>query len=234
MPNVVDTIHRLIDEPVWRLGRHIEHDPRSRHFLAPQAVAPKTTMHTRHAPAWDQGNVGACTGFAEAGCLMTEPVWNPSWAFTARDALRLYSRATRLDAYPGSYPPLDTGSSGLAVMKAATREKLIAGYTHTFSFDGFLGALTLQPGIVGISWYASFDTPLPSGECPLLPNAGVRGGHEVEVWGLDVEQERIWCYQSWGATWGALKNGSFWFSWATMRRLLSEQGDATFPVAVKA
>ena len=57
----------------------------------------------------------------------------------------------------------------------------------------------------------------------------VRGGHEVEMFRLDAKLKRVWCYQSWADTWGGLHNGTFWFSFATLTRLLAEHGDATFP-----
>jgi len=216
-----------IPEVYRRLGRYIHHDERSRRYVAEQAAAIQTVMHARHCAAYDQGNVGMCTGTAETGMLMTDPFWVPGRAMTEADALRLYSEATRIDRYWGTYPPDDTGSSGLAVMKAAKREGLVQSYSHTFSLTQLLGALTLRPGILGVTWYESFDTPLPTGECHLPAGAEARGGHEVELFGLDVEHERVWCYNSWGP-WGAFKDGRFWFSFPVLARLLSEHGDATF------
>jgi C1A family cysteine protease len=81
--------------------------------------------------------------------------------------------------------------------------------------------------ITGINWYTSFDHPLPTGECPLTAEATVRGGHEVELFGLDVEKRQIWAYQSWGRSWGGLGNGTFWFSYDTFAQLLAEKGDVT-------
>jgi hypothetical protein len=214
--------------PELRLGRHIEHDERSKNFPAERAPAPKSVMYQRHCAAFDQGHLGACTGNAMAGLLMTTPYWTPSRNFTEKDAVRLYSLATQLDNVPGAYPPDDTGSTGLAVAKAAKKDGYVTSYQHAFGLDHLLGALSLKPGILGIHWYTSFDTPKPDGECPLTPSATIRGGHEVEMFGLDVAQRRVWCYQSWGPTWGGLKNGTFWFSFDTMTRLLAEHGDATF------
>ena len=36
-------------------------------------------------------------------------------------AVALYSDATKVDAYPGTYPPDDTGSSGLAICTTQSR-----------------------------------------------------------------------------------------------------------------
>lgn len=223
------TLTRVIREKegVGRLGRHVEHDPRSRAYSAGTAGI-RTVMHKRHGKAFDQGDLGSCTGNAVAGMLMTEPFWERGRTLTESDAVALYKVATHLDHIRGVYPPNDTGSSGLGVMKAAQRANYISGYAHTFSLEHLLGSLVLAPGILGINWYDSFDTPRADGECRLNPGANVRGGHEVEVFGLDTKKKRVWCYNSWGSTWGGRGNGTFYFSWNTVARLLAERGDATF------
>jgi hypothetical protein len=213
---------------VHRLGRHVEHDPQSRAFSAGTAAI-KTVMYKRHTAPFDQGDLGSCTGNAMVGVLMTEPLWVPGRNLTEADAVKLYKAATKLDSIPGNYPPNDTGSSGMAVMKAAVKAKYIAGYAHSFSLDQLLGSLSLSPGILGITWYTSFDAAKPDGECPLTAGAKVRGGHEVQLIGIDVKKKRVWCINSWGPTWGGLKNGTFYFSWKTLEELLNQQGDATFP-----
>jgi hypothetical protein len=226
----VKVIRKIIRERegAGRLGRHVEHDPRSRAFSAGTAAI-KSVRFKRHGNAFDQGDLGSCTGNAMAGVLMTEPLWIKGRNLAETDAVALYKAATKLDSLPGKYPPDDTGSSGLAVMKAAVKAKYITGYAHTFSLGQLLGSLVLSPGILGINWYDSFDAPSPDGQCRLTASAKVRGGHEVELFGIDAAKKRVWCYNSWGPTWGGRKNGSFYFSWATLQRLLGEQGDATFP-----
>ena len=219
---------RVISE-THRLGRHVEHDKRSKNFAAERAPALKSAKYQRHCAPYDQGHLGSCTGNAMAGLLMTAPFWTSGRNLTEADAVRLYSEATHLDGVRGAYPPDDTGSSGLAVAKAARREGFITAYHHAFGLDHVLSTLSLKPGILGINWYTSFDTPQANGECPLTSGAEIRGGHEVEMFGIDIDQKRVWCYQSWGPIWGGLKDGTFWFSFDTLARLLSEQGDATFP-----
>lgn len=215
-----------------RLGRHVEHDERSKNYPVPRlATPPKSVQYDRHCPPFDQGNLGSCTGNAMAGVLMTDPFWKPGRILAEADAVRLYSEATHLDNIRGSYPPDDTGSSGLAVAKAARKEGWISSYQHAFGLDHLLHGLSQRPGLLGMHWYTSFDSPLPTGECPLTAGATVRGGHEVEMFRLDTQNQQVWCYQSWGPTWGGLGNGTFWFSFQTLTRLLAEQGDATFPVA---
>lgn len=213
------------------LGRNVEHDQRSKMFSVSRRVGPiESASHIRHCAPFDQGNLGSCTGNAMAGLLMTEPFWTTNRNLDESDAVRLYELATALDEFPGQYPPTDTGSSGLAVAKAAKQEGWFASYEHAFALADLLGALATRPGILGINWYSSFDTPLPSGECALAPNAVVRGGHEIEMFKIDATREQVWCFQSWGPTWGGLMDGTFWLSFQTLAQLLNEQGDATFPV----
>ena len=222
--DIISIVENII--PGQRLGRHIEHDPRS--LLFPAAVLPIADVkHVRHVPAFDQGQLGSCTGNAMAGALMTEPYFVASRVLDESSAVTLYEQATKLDNAPGSYPPDDTGSSGLAVAKAAKQDGYLTGYAHAFGLTHALGALTAAPVIAGINWYTSFDSPLPTGECPLTPGATVRGGHEIELFGIDTANEQIWAYQSWGPTWGGLKNGTFWFSYTTFGQLLAEKGDVT-------
>ena len=229
MPDVKVQIIKEKVVPGHRLGRHVEHDPQSRAFMAGTAQILPEVRHLRHCPPFDQGDLGSCTGNAMAGVLMTEPYWQAGRTLVEADAVQLYEDATLLDKVKGAYPPEDTGSSGLAVAKAAVKKGYLTGYAHAFGKDHALGALTLRPVWIGINWYDSFDQPLPTGECTLSPNAGIRGGHEVEANGyVSGGSGQLWCVQSWGPTWGGLGDGTFWFSFATFERLLAEDGDVTF------
>src|ERR1700687_6504122 len=88
-----------------RLGRHIEHDERSKNFaVARLTTAPKSATFKRNCPAFDQGELGSCTGNAMAGVLMTDPFWQGGRSLTESDAVRLYSEATNLEQICGSSP----------------------------------------------------------------------------------------------------------------------------------
>jgi hypothetical protein len=86
--------------------------------------------------------------------------------------------------------------------------------------------------IVGVNWYDGFDNPDSRGLVKI--SGGIRGGHEFEVIGLDVDKKLFHAVNSWGTGWG--KSGHFWFSFADMSRLLSEDGDCTqlLPLTVPA
>ena len=219
---------------VWcvdlRLGRHVEHDPRSKSFAHVENVATASPLVSRvwdfKGPLLDQGDVGSCTGEAETNLLNCEPfVSRRGTILTQADALSLYEQATHLDKIPGVYPPNDTGSSGLAVSKAALKRGLIGGYKHAFSLASLLHWLSnVGPAKLGIEWFEGFDTPQgPDAECVI--SGAVRGGHEICVNAINVERRLVGAIQSWGPKWG--NHGRMTFSWDTIGVLLSRQGDAT-------
>lgn len=205
-----------------RLGRHVGHDSRSLAYqVDPRDVQVVSKMWARHTPILDQGDVGSCTGNAAAGALGCDPLDVQS-ALDETEALKLYHEATTLDSDPGTYPPDDTGSTGLAVAKACQNDGLISGYTHAMSIQAMQAALMDGPVIVGVNWYDGFDNPDADGLVTIT--GSVRGGHEFVVRGIDVENQLFHADNSWGASWG--KDGSFSFSIGDMKRLLSEEGDA--------
>lgn len=204
------------------LGRLVRHDERSRLYPAPMASSVKSVVHVRLVPIFNQRKLGSCTGNACAGALSTAPFKNH---FTETDAVRIYSEGTKLDSIFGTYPPTDTGSSGLAVMHAAKNEGLISGYTHSFSFDHFLKALVLGPCIVGMAWRTGGDSPNADG---LISYTGaVRGGHEVLAREINAQEGLVGFDNSWGEGYG--DKGRFFMSYSDVKKALADSGDATFP-----
>jgi hypothetical protein len=226
---------RKIEEhvvPGKRLGRHVRHDPKSRMFAydAKQEEL-REVHHRRYGGPFDQGQIGSCTGNASAGVLNTVPVHIPRHRLmTETDAVRIYSKATIIDPYDGSYPPDDTGSDGLSVAKACLAEGLIREYDHAFGIDQALAALQERPFITGVNWYESMDEPDEHG---FVTVAGqVRGGHEFEALGFIPraihDQDIIIFENSWSMEWG--KRGRFYMRVPDFARLLDEEGDVTILV----
>lgn len=223
-----------------RTGRHVEHDSRSRAYALSEDLLGSSTgyvsaTHTVNAPVLDQKNVGACTGFASEADVSADPLYaaipaslkaRPTGDVTTDNdqGMALYGSATSLDSIKGTYPPNDTGSTGLAAAKAAQKAGLISGYQHALSLDAALKGVGLLPGITGVNWYEGFDNPDATGRVKI--SGSVRGGHEFCVYGIDVPGQLVWARNSWGASWGL--NGNFCFSWDDWGRLLDEQGDVTF------
>lgn len=220
------------------LGRHVRHDSRNRLYPWRQSgAAPASIMWTRHDPILDQGNLGSCTGNALAGALECDPCYGalPA-AHPALDeslAVAVYSAAEKIDGGAG-YPPEDNGSSGPSAAQAAVNMGLISGYLHCFSLADVLDALQQHPVMIGANWYTGFDSPDSTGLVAIGPGDTIRGGHEFLCRGVDVTSQVLYFDNSWGAGWG--DQGSFSMAYATLGRLLGEQGDATIalPLTVPA
>jgi|SRR6478736_1992971 len=231
------------------LGRHVEHDSRSRsyEFDSSMVTAIKSVRHTRAFAALDQGSVGACTGFSMMGAIATDPLWGgardalPSLfdthdqnlpAFAQEVALDLYREATVLDPFKGTYEPDDTGSTGNASAKAAREKGLIAGYQWCFGMESMLKALQLTPVTIGTNWYDSMYKWDTDGVLSISPDAVASGGHQYEVVEYDADRGLFGCWNSWGAGFGL--GGYFYLTLATMDRLLGEKGDVTVPLPLAA
>lgn len=236
MERAIQTALRYTELPgAGRLGRHIEHDVRSLAHAVDvglmELAAPIETVHwPRYSPILDQGDLGSCTGNALTGWLGCAPYCRDeaeAARFDESVAVQIYETATRLDSFPGSYPPDDTGSTGLAVCKAAKRLGYIGRYGWALTTAGMLRALRLSPVIVGIAWYDSFDHPGPDGLVTLPGSARVRGGHEVLVRGYDHEAGILELDNSWGTGWGV--NGSFKMPLSVWQTLQAQGADVAVP-----
>lgn len=218
-------------ETLFPLGRHVHHDPRSRSFAAPEtpdSALLVSKKHERHIPVFNQGNLGSCTGNAGVGCLGTGVFYNTfsmsSQTILTEDlAISVYSEATEIDTFPGSYPPEDTGSDGLSVAKVLTKRQYISGYQHAFSLNAVLTALQTVPVIVGTNWYDSMFTPQSDGRLTISGN--VVGGHEYVLDEIDVENSRVGMTNSWSVNWGL--TGRAYILISDLMRLLAEDGDVT-------
>lgn len=225
----------MTDNPLRKgLGRRVARDPRSRAFaIRPRGIEIHTVEHRRTAPILDQGELGSCTGNATVGCLGTEPFVQtlPNVEFNEELAVSVYSEATRVDDFPGDYPPDDTGSDGNSVAKAARNMGYISGWQHLDSVQAAKEALQETPFIFGTNWYNSMFDPDPDGVVHVKGGeADVAGGHEIECVGYDVERDRWKFANSWGDGWG--DKGYFYLSGADFERLFSENGDATVFVPI--
>jgi hypothetical protein len=204
------------------LGRHVNHDDRSRAFPAPRAaVAPVAWRH--YGTVLNQGHLGSCTGNALTHCRTTGPNRQKVRA-TEKMALELYHEETMVQGGP-VYPPADPGGSGLAVCQAAKAAGIITGYSHAFGIDHARASIQVGPMIAGSNWYESCFTPDPQGFVSIAGK--VAGGHEYLVTGYDPSSG-VWSFlNSWGPSWGL--RGVFHMTDSTFARLLAEQGDVTLP-----
>lgn len=228
-----------------RLGRHVQHDPRSLKFAA--GVLPKSAIQPVHwerrVPIFDQGELGSCTGNAGAGWVATDNISRQGIATVPPTeglndgsvdeefAVGLYEMATQLDDIPQQYPPEDTGSSGLGVAKALQKLGLLTAYDNAFSFDALASGLQFTPCLLGVAWYNSMFDTRSDGHIIYHPSSGLAGGHEILATQLEVGSDgkvsRVWIDNSWGTSWGV--NGRAYLTGDEMTRLLQNDGDVVVP-----
>lgn len=213
-----------------RLGRHVEHDPQSRAFgvsVTMRAPLVRRSWPLRGKPL-NQKKLGSCTtnALCHARNAMAKA---PARVLVEADAIELYKAATLLDTVPGAYPPHDTGSSGLAACKAAVAAGELGSYQHAFAVGDALSSISVVgPIIIGVNWYEGFDEPQGQ-RAELVISGSVRGGHEIALLEIDPVARLVRGPNSWGPDFG--DHGWFTMSFATLERLLSEDGDATIPLA---
>jgi len=219
-----------------RLGRHIEHDPRSRDYRAEGAPAITDVEHKAHGLPLNQLRAGKCTAEALSGAQNCDPFYPLRYAdgrlapLTDADSDQLYIRETTDEGQP--YPQYDPGGTGLAVCRAARELGWLQRYAWAFTFDEALRALVMRPAIIGCNWYDSMDTPDSNGLVTISANASVRGGHEIVAVSINTRAQLVGFWNSWGTGWG--DGGRFWMGYATVERLLAEQGDFKVPGAAVA
>jgi hypothetical protein len=210
------------------LGRRVEHDERSRNYSyrLPPTVTTQTIRHQHYGPILDQGDIGACTGYAMAQWLNTHPAHKPRTPYlTGMQALAFYSRATQVDPWPGTYPPEDTGSSGLAACKAAKEHGYITGYQWIFEgTPQLIAALQHTPVMAGTVWTDGMFTPRNG---YLTPTGDAVGGHEYVIIGWNQPSRYFTMLNSWSDGWG--RNGYARIHEQDMAHLLAQQGDLTVP-----
>lgn len=218
-----------------RLGRHVSHDLRSAAYNITEPVIKPVLRSIRHGYEatvfLNQGQRSACTGFALAHALNCSPN-KQARKYSDEDALGIYSLATELDSFPGTFTPDDTGSSGLAACKAAKQLGYISRYEWCFGFDAALVAIQRAPLMIGTRWYSWMYHPDVKGRVRVAGT--LSGGHQFLMVGIELIppytefSNLCWYLNSWGTSFGV--NGYFAINFADTRRLLVEDGDLVRPI----
>jgi Papain family cysteine protease len=207
-----------------RLDRLAQFDERSRAYPI-RALVPKTLRsYTWSVGAFlDQGQEGACVGFAWAHELAARPKINPVSEDLARN--RIYKRAQTIDEWPGEQYE---GTSVIAGAKIVQKE--LAGmleYRWGFGLQDLrLGVGHEGPAVLGVNWYEGMFNTLPDGFVQVA--GGVAGGHAILCYSVNNKEKYFRLHNSWGPDWG--QKGTCKVRFQDMERLLDEQGEACFPV----
>jgi hypothetical protein len=230
-----------------RLGRHVHHDSRSLGYeFLPRDATPKgkDTLFDSATGPLNQGSIGSCTGNATAQWLNTNFANVPRLGVSAaesklyvggflseKNALAIYHEGTVLDSTPGTYPPDDTGCSGIFVAQAAEKLGWLNKYSHTFSFQAAQAAIELTPAIQGSVWTNQMFKPVNGlVKVGKLTESNIAGGHEYLMCGIDWSEQVFIFRNSWGdqdAWVGCKPGGYFAIGFKDEQALLAEQGDLT-------
>lgn len=170
----------------------------------------------------DQGAEGACTGFGTAHELASDPVRVPR--VTARLARKLYTVAKTQDQWAGEDYE---GSSVLGAAKAAKLLGYWPEYRWSFNIDDFRQAICeIGPGVIGVNWLEKMEDTDNRGF--IRAKGPVMGGHCVCIRGWSNEQTAFLGRNSWGRGWGM--TGDFYISYADLKALLADDGEACIPL----
>lgn len=224
-----DDLHVVtVEQTDPRLGRQVVHDPRSRRFAFTATATPRRdiTLRVYNPRPNPNQEIGCCTGVDAAVKCNTRGNRIPGKILGMNDAVAVYSRATQLDPWQGSYPPTDTGSSGLAACKASMEKGLITGYEWILTgTDGVYAALTEGRSVGVGTWWKSrmFEVDPQSG---LIDASGsLAGGHQYTIVGYRKRYDAFIGLCWWG-TFGMDKQGRFLIRRSDLAELLADDGDA--------
>lgn len=221
-------VERIPQDP--RLGRQLVHDERSRAFALMTAVD-RSTWRNRIVRIYDpvpnpKQLIGLCTGAGE--CMMLNSAGNrvKRRVLDMPDAERIYSLATTLDPWPGSWPPEDTGSSGLAAAKAAQTLGLAGEYRWIFGGADEVVQNVIEGRVISVGtwWYASMFNPDVYGR--IIPTGKWAGGHQYVIRGYDAQRDWV-MLRCW---WGSFRDA--WMPRSALNDLLLDDGDAHFQQSV--
>lgn len=215
---------QVIPQRDKRLGRQKVHDPRSRRF-AVRAEVDKSTWRTKTIRVVDPSKNpnqchGECTGCAKSMQFNSQGNRVTGVVLKMDDAHKLYTLASQLDPWPGSWPPDDTGSSGLASAKAAQQIMKAGPYFHIFNgADGVVQSIMDDKAVsVGTVWKRDmFD---PDHEGIIEPTGDVAGGHQYLAHGFNLKRDlvKIRCW------WGEYRD--VWIHRTHLNDLIMDGGDA--------
>lgn len=212
-----------------RLGRHKAHDPASRGF-AMRVSVDRSTWRDKSVRLYDplpnpNQRVGCCTGVAK--CCQLNAVGNRRLGkvLNMTDAETIYSANTAIDPWPGTWPPEDTGSSGLASAKTAQSLGLGGEYRWLFGGADEVVQAVMNGEVISVGTWWYWDMFEPSGgfylSRPVVrPLGGHAGGHQYVIRGYDEGQDLV-LGRCW---WGDFRD--FWIKRTDLDSLLRDGGDA--------
>lgn len=223
-----DDLHVISVPQAAPLGRQVVHDPRSKQFPADITVD-TSTWNSKSIRLYEprpipNQTVGCCTGVAKASQFNATGNRVRGQVLGMDTALRLYSHASKIDPFPGAWPPTDTGSSGLASAKAAQHYLLGGAYTWLFGGADQVVQAVIDGWVVSVgTWWYSGASDVD--EAGFIQQTGRRvGGHQWVVRGYSESRDALRGRCWWGPQFGI--HGEFWIKRSHLNDLLLDNGDA--------
>jgi hypothetical protein len=191
----------------------------------------------------DQGQEGACVGFAWSHELAARPKVVSTDATVAQN---IYHRAQQLDPWPGEDyegTAVVAGAKAVQEMHNAMNQSYLMEYRWAFDIDDLILAVAYKgPAVLGINWWSNMWNPDDLGF--LHVDGQVMGGHAILARGftarkidstlpmswenLDRFKSYFTLHNSWGRGWGV--GGTAKVRVQGMTKLLQDQGEACIPV----
>jgi hypothetical protein len=192
---------------------------------------------------WDQGREGACVGFGTSAMMGVtntrqsrmegkprQHKYEPRW---------LYKQAQLVDEWNVTPPQEGTSvRAGCDILRTRGHRRMRYGKVYpedtahgisanrwAVNVDEMRSAIFANMAIsIGVNWYSNFDSPvLVDGERWVGQSSlgRIRGGHCVCVYRMSDRRGAFKIMNSWGAGYAPI-----WMPYATMQRLLNEDGEA--------
>lgn len=211
------------------LGRVYAPDDRDNNYRMATLLAtiPEPTVESR---SWkggplrnDQGNVGACVGYAGANWKQNKPI---ATLITNQTGMDDYLACKKIDPWPN-----EEGTNVRYLMQVYQQQGRIKEYrwaTTPIELKNWI--LTTGPVLIGTNWYESMFDPDADGFVHISGN--VAGGHETLVRRYYAPKDAYRVRNSWGPNWGL--NGEYWIKRVDLERLVfAEQGDACAAIEMR-
>lgn len=199
---MVDLDVKVVPQLDKRLGRQMVHDPRSRSFPA-RASINRSTWRSKAIKIYDPPTNpmqchGECTGTTKAMQLNASGNRVAGQVLGMPAAHSLYKIATQNDPWSTTWPPVDSGSSGLGSAIAAQKLSLGGEFRHIFGGADEVVQLIMDWQTVSIgSWWT--DDMMETNSKRVIEPTGRRiGGHQYLAHGYDLPNDMVIIRCWWG------------------------------------
>lgn len=162
-------------------------------------ASPSVYKYHNDAALWvDQGDTSWCTWASAEHVLADGPVTHPEARHTPLfGGAEFYAAEQAIDrAEHGLALGPDDGATSLACAKLLQRRGVIGEYRWGYTLDEFVRGLFVAPLLAGVEWRAGMDEP-EEGTAVVRFRGAVRGGHQIDVNGIDLARGFARFKQSW-------------------------------------